>query len=287
MQNLRSWMFVPGHQQRMVDKALGLELDAAIFDLEDGVPSDKKNVARERVAKALSHSSKGPLRFVRTHPVGSARIDVDLDAVVQQGLDGLVLPKVDRAEDLLLVDNKLEIRESSIGFERGRVQLVALIESARGLIQAPAIAASCSRLVGLMFGAEDFALDLGVFTTGEGNPGDWIFARSSLVVAAASERLQVIDRAYLNIWNPEGMLEDSRFARELGFTGKSVIHPNQIETIHRVFTPNAVEVEQAKRIVDAFEEAEIAGLGAVTVEGQMVDLPIVERARRILKLMDL
>ena len=284
MQILRSWMFVPGHQQRMVDKALGLELDAAIFDLEDSVPPAEKDAARERVAAALEHPPGGPLRFVRTHPVGSAGIDADLDAVVRPGLDGLVLPKVDRAEDLLLVDSKLEGREPNVGLEPGSVRMVALVESARGLIQAPAIAASCPRLVGLMFGAEDFALDLGLFATREGELGDLLYARSALVVAAASERLQAIDRVYLDIRNPEGLLKDTRLARELGFTGKSLIHPGQIEAVHRVFQPTAGEVEQARSVVAAFEEAVAAGLGSVAVDGQMVDLPIVERARRILKL---
>jgi citrate lyase beta subunit len=135
-----------------------------------------------------------------------------------------------------------------------------------------------------MFGAEDFALDLGLFTTREGESGDLLYARSALVVAAASERLQVIDRVYLDIRNPEGLLKDTRLARELGFTGKSLIHPGQIEAVHRVFQPTAGEVEQARRVVEAFEEAEAAGRGSVAVDGQMVDLPIVERARRILKL---
>ncbi|MCZ6680357.1 MAG: CoA ester lyase [Candidatus Poribacteria bacterium] len=286
MQILRSWMFVPGHQQRMIDKALGLRLDVAMFDLEDGVPPAEKDTARNLVAATLGRSPGGPLRFVRIHPAGSPAMETDLRAVIQPGLDGLVLTKVNGPDDVLRVAAILDEREEDVGLQPGSARLLVTIESARGLIQAPAIAASCPRLVGLMFGAEDFALDLGLFATREGEAGDMLYARSALVVAAASERLQAIDRIYLDIRNPAGFERDAGLARELGFTGKALIHPGQIEIAHTVFRPTDAEVEYARRVVTAFEEAEAAGAGAVAVDGQMVDLPVVERARRILQLME-
>ena len=284
MHIMRSWMFVPGHQQRMIDKAYELKLDVAMFDLEDGVPPGEKNTARAMMAGTLARASDRMLRFVRIHPIGSKEIESDLSAVIRPGLDGLTLTKVNCPEDVSQVSAILDEREEIAGLQPGSVRLLATIESARGLIQAPAIAASSPRLVGLMFGAEDFAMDLGLFNVRQGEAGDFLYARSALVVAAASERLQAIDRVYLDIRNPDGLEKDTRFARDLGFTGKALIHPAQIEVVEKVFHPTDAEVTHAQRVVDAFEAAEVAGAGAVAVDGQMVDLPVVERARRALQL---
>ncbi len=284
MQIMRSWMFVPGHQQRMIDKAYGLKLDVAMFDLEDGVPPDEKNTARAMMPETLDRPSGGMLRFVRIHPAGTKEIEVDLPAVIRPGLDGLTLTKVHCPEDVLQVSQILDEREGRVGLRRGSVRLLATIESARGLIQAPAITASSPRLVALMFGAEDFAMDLGMFNVRQGEAGDFLYARSALVVAAASEGLQVIDRVYTEIRNPTGLEKDTRLARDLGFTGKALIHPAQIEVVEKVFRPTDAEVEYARRVVAAFEAAEADGAGAVAVDGQMVDLPVVERARRVVQL---
>ena len=290
MRIMRSWMFVPGHQQRMIDKAYGLKLDVAMFDLEDGVPPGEKNTARAMMPQTLDRPSSpfrdqgGMLRFVRIHPAGTKEIEVDLPAVIRPGLNGLVLTKVHCPEDVLRVSAILDELEGQAGLQRGSVRLLATIESARGLIQAPEIAASSPRLVGLMFGAEDFAMDLGLFNVRQGEAGDFLYARSALVVAAASEGLQAIDRVYLDIRNPTGLEKDTRLARDLGFTGKALIHPAQIEVVETVFRPTDAEAEYARRVVEAFEAAEAEGAGAVAVDGQMADLPVVERARRALQL---
>ena len=284
MRIMRSWMFVPGHQQRMIDKAYGLKLDVAMFDLEDGVPPGEKDTARAMMAETLARPASRALRFVRIHPAGTKAIEADLPVVIRSGLDGLTLTKVNYPEDVLAVSAILDEREEAAGLQRGSVRLLATIESARGLIQAPAIAASSPRLVGLMFGAEDFAMDLGLFSVRQAEAGDFLYARSALVVAAASEGLQAIDRVYTEIRNPAGLEQDTQLARDLGFTGKALIHPAQIEIVETVFRPTDAEVEHARRVVDAFEAAEAEGAGAVAVDGQMVDLPVVERARRVLQL---
>ncbi len=284
MRIMRSWMFVPGHQERMIDKAYGLKLDVAMFDLEDGVPPGEKNTARAMMPETLGRPSEGMRRFVRIHPARTREIEVDLPAVIRPGLEGLTLTKVNCPEDVLWVSAVLDAREESAGLQRGSIRLLATIESARGLIQAPAIAAASPRLVGLMFGAEDFAMDLGMFNVRQGEAEDFLYARSALVVAAVSEGLQAIDRVYLDIRNPAGLEQDTRLARELGFTGKALIHPAQIEVVESVFRPTHAEVEYARRVVDTFETAEAGGAGAVAVDGQMVDLPVVERARRVLQL---
>ena len=277
-------MFVPGHQQRMIDKAYGLKLDVAMFDLEDGVPPDEKDTARTMMAETLSRPSTELLRFVRIHPAGTEAIEADLPAIIRPGLDGLTLTKVNCPEDVSQISAILDEQEERAGLRQGSVRLLATIESARGLIQAAAIAAACPRLVGLMFGAEDFAMDLGLFNVRQGEAGDFLYARSALVVAAVSEGLQAIDRVYTEIRNPVGLEQDTRLARDLGFTGKALIHPAQIEVVEKVFRPTDAEVEHARRVVDAFEAAEAEGAGAVALDGQMVDLPVVERARRVLQL---
>ena len=284
MRIMRSWMFVPGHQGRMIDKAYDLKLAVAMFDLEDGVPPGEKNTARAMMPETLDRPSGGMLRFVRIHPAGTKEIEVDLPAVIRPGLDGLTLTKVNCPEDVSHVSAILDAREAQVGLERGSVRLLATIESARGLIQAPAIAAASPRLVGLMFGAEDFAMDLGMFNVRQGEGGDFLYARSALAVAAASEGLQAIDRVYVDFRNPAGLEQDTRFARDLGFTGKALIHPAQIEVVEKVFRPTDAEIEYARRVVAAFERAEAEGAGAVAVDGQMVDLPVVERARRVMQL---
>ena len=281
MRIMRSILFVPGHRQKMIDKARTLDADAVVLDLEDGVPAAEKDTGRSLVGAALAQSRSGPLCFVRPQAVGSGVIEADLDAVVQPGLAGLVLPKVEGAEELRQVDALLGEREARVGLALGTVKLVAIIESARGLIAAPAIAAAGPRLVGLLFGAEDFALDLGMSGVQQGEAGQMLYARSAIVVAAASARLQAIDRVYLDVTDPDGLRADAAEGRQLGFTGKALIHPGQIDVVRECFEPSPEQIAHAERVVAAFDKAD--GAGSITVDGQMVDLPVVSKARRLLE----
>ncbi len=278
MKSMRSWLFVPGHRQPMIDKALGLPADALIFDLEDGVPKAEKDVARSRVAAALDRARGGSTRFVRVHEAGSSELDADLQAIARAGLQGLVLPKVQGPEDVLQMHRWLDRHETRAGIPSGGVRLLATIESARGLVQAPAIASVTPRLVGLMFGVEDFALDMGLFS----HPGQGLvtYARSVLAVAAASGQIRAIDKVFTDISDPDGLAVEARRARDLGFVGKAVIHPGQVGTVNEIFSPTEAEERWARRIVEAFEER--ADEGPATVDGRMVDRPILERARWIL-----
>ena len=276
---IRSWLFVPGHRQKMIDKSPGRGSDALIYDLEDAVPPNEMEAARIKVGAALDSANEGPRRFVRIHGAGHGAVDGDLRAVVRPGLEGLVLPKVDRPEEVRTVDRSLTELESQAGMAPGSVRLAAMIESAAGLIQAPAIAGSSPRLAALMFGAEDFAVDLGLFSFRQG--GLLAYARSALVVAAASARLEVVDKVYVDFRDPDGLARETQAARELGFTGKLLIHPAQIEAVHQVFRPTDREVEAARRVVAAFEAAPEEG--TMAVDGRMVDLPVVKRAQWILR----
>jgi citrate lyase subunit beta/citryl-CoA lyase len=278
-------MFVPGNSEKMVTKALGLSnLDVAMFDLEDGIPYSAKAEGRTYVGSMLGATPGGPRRWVRINAIGTEHMEADLDAVVVKGLEGLVLPKVETAEQVGIVAQYLDKHEASVGLPAGSVGVVAAIESARGLLNAPAVAAASSRVVGLMFGAEDFGLDLGLSTNREGEARELVYARSALVVAAASAHVQSIDGVWPDFRDDEGLRRDALQARRLGFTGKSTFHPAQIDVINELFSPTAEDVAYAQRVIEAFEAAEAAGQGAVALGGQLIDRPIVERARRVLAL---
>jgi citrate lyase subunit beta/citryl-CoA lyase len=285
---LRSFMFVPGHRQRMVDRSLGLgeftpgALDVALLDLEDGVPVSEKQAARDVLAASLGRPSngKGPVRYVRMNAVGSDRREPDLAAILRPGLDGIVAPKVDSADDVLVLARILDERETSAGLERGKVKIIAAIESSRGLLASPAIAAASERVAGLMFGAEDFALDIGLPTLRVREAQELLYARSAMIIGAASAGRLSIDGVWPDIKDPDGLREDSERARRLGFSGKSLIHPGQVDVINEVFSPTSDELEYAHRVLVAFKEALARGDGAVALGGQLLDAPIVERARR-------
>jgi citrate lyase subunit beta / citryl-CoA lyase len=286
---MRSLMFVPGHRQRMVDRALGRgefapsALDVAILDLEDGVPPAEKATARAVVSAALLAASRGRLAlYVRVNPIGSAEHEHDLDGIVGWGLDAVVAPKVDHPEQVLDLARGLSKREDKAGLAPGSVRIVASIESAKGLLNAPAIASCSERVTALLFGAEDFALDLALPAQREGEAEELLHARSAVVVAAVAAGKAAIDGIWPDIDDGAGLRRDSLRARRLGFAGKSCIHPGQIDTINEVFTPTASELEQARRVVAAFEQARARGDGAVALDGKLLDPPIVERARRLL-----
>ena len=277
---------MPGNKERMVQKSLGLDVDAVMLDIEDGVPPAEKELARELIGHALGteRPDGGPARFVRINAIGHPRMDADLEAVLQPGLEGLVLPKVESVEEVRTVAGVLDVREPEAGLEPGSVALLIAIESPKGLFQAPAIAACSDRVVGLMFGAEDFGLELGLPLVREEEARELIYARSTLVSAAAAAHVQAVDGVWPDIRDDDGLWADARQARRLGFSGKSLIHPSQISAINTAFSPSPEEIERSRQVIDAFDEARARGDGSIAFGGQLIDLPIVERARRTLAL---
>jgi len=282
----RSWMFVPGHRQRMIDKALGLNADAIMLDIEDGVAPSEKDAARQLIADALGRERlpNSPTRFVRINAISHPRMDADLEAVVRPGLGGVVLPKVETSEEVLKVDSILSERELHLKIERGSIKLLIAIESPKGLLNAPAIAACSPRVVGLMFGAEDFGREMGLPTAREGEARDMIYARSAMAVAAASAHVQAVDGVWVDLKDTEGLWGFARQSRRLGFSGMSLIHPSQIDPINNVFSPTPEEIDYAQQVVKAYEEAVSRGDGSISFGGQLIDRPIVERARRTLEM---
>ncbi len=294
MDLLRSWMFVPGHRQKMIDKALGLNVDAIMLDIEDGVAPAEKETARQQIAASLDQvyatlagstaPRRGPARYVRVNAVGHERMHADFAAVIRPGLEGLVLPKVETPDQVKTVEQILARREPEVKIPPGSVRLLIAIESPRGLIHAQAIASASPRVIGLMFGAEDFGKELGLPVNREAEAKDLIYARSALVMAGAAAHVQIIDGVWPNIQDAEGLQRYALQARRLGFTGMSLIHPGQIDAINAVFSPTKEEVAYAEQVVRAFEEAQARGDGSVALGGQLIDLPIVERARRTLEM---
>ena len=282
MDLIRSWMFVPGHRQRMIDKAFGLNADAIMLDIEDGVAPNEKDAARKNIAESLGREKApgSPARYVRINAIGHARMDADLEAVIRPGLEGLVCPKVDTPEEVRQIDAILNDQEPKNNLKKGSVKLLIAIESPRGLLNAPAIAASSTRVAGLLFGAEDFGREIGLPTVREGEARDLIYARSSMVIAAACSHVQAVDGVWVDLNDSQGLLGFAKQSRQLGFSGMSCIHPSQVDAINTTFSPTAEEIDYCQKVLQAFEEANARGDGSIAFGGQLIDRPIVERARR-------
>jgi citrate lyase subunit beta/citryl-CoA lyase len=289
---MRSLMFVPAHRERMIERAIGhgefgaSELDVAILDLEDGVPLAAKDEARRRIVDVLARASRdgdGPSRFVRIRRALSDDGAGDLEAVVRPGIAGVMAPKVSRPDEVAWIAERLDALERDAKIAHGTVRIIPSIESAAALLEAPRIAKASDRVVGLTFGSEDFALDLGLPTKREGEAADLLYARSSMVVAAVSAGKLAFDGIWPDIKDSAGLRADTLRARRLGFTGKTLIHPDQIAVVNEIFSPTAAEVEEARRVVHAFDEALTRGEGAVALDGRMLDAPVVDRARRVLR----
>ncbi len=284
---MRSLLYTPGHRTdmvaRLLDAALPTPPDVALLDLEEGVPAAEKENARAVLRHAISPVATRMLLFVRVGRSTSGDIAKDLAAVVRPGLVGIVLPKVGRPEELTAVDAMLLQREKEEQLPERSLHVIASIESAAGLLEAPRIARA-PRLIGLMFGAEDFAADMGLPTKREGEAAQLLYARSAVVVAATAAKVLAFDGIWSNFKDEAGLRADSLRGRRLGFAGRQCIHPSQVPIVNASFSPTAEEIEHAKRVVAAFEAGLKDGHGAVALDGAMLDAPIVDRARRALKM---
>ena len=282
MKLCRSWMFVPGHVAKMVQKSSVVPADGTMLDIEDGVLPAFKAQARQVIAQEVPEMAEtGQTRFVRVNAIAQVEFKLDLDSVVGLNVAGVVLPKVESAGQVIDAAAELETLERARGVSR-RLRIVAAIESARGVIAASSIATASERMVGLMLGAEDLARDMGLPAQRVAEAHELIYARSALVMAATAARIQSIDQVWPNLSDTDGLCRDAMQARRLGFTGKAIIHPSQIESVNAAFSPTSADIDFARRVIAAFDEAEEKGLGAVSFGGQLLDKPIVDRARAVL-----
>lgn len=278
---LRSLLFAPGNHARRVEKALSLDADAVILDLEDAVAIAEKPAARVHVAAALQRPRRG-LLYVRVNALDTAFCYGDLLAVVQRGLDGIILPKAESPASIVTVDWLLSQLERERGLPGRNIDLIPIIETARGLQQIDAILAAGSRVRRVAFGAGDFTLDVNMaWSRGE---AELAHARSAIVTASRAAEIDApLDTVWADLTDPDGLEASARTALAYGFQGKMCIHPDQIAVANRVFTPSDAEIAFAERVCAAFAQAEAEGSAAIQLDGKFIDYPIVYRAQRVLK----
>ena len=284
IQPLRSFLFAPGNHTRRVEKALSLQADAVILDLEDAVATAEKRTTRDAVIAALTRPRR-PLLYVRVNAVDTELCYGDLAAIVRPGLDGIILPKVESAGGLATVDWLLAQIEREHGLVSRAIELIPIIETARGLNQIDAILASGTRVKRVAFGAGDFTLDVNMAWSR--NEAELTYARAKIATASRAAGIEApLDTVWIDLADEEGLEASARTALGFGFQGKMCIHPNQIAVVNRVFTPSEAEIALAERVVAAFARAEAEGSAAIQLDGKFIDYPIVYRAQRVLEKME-
>lgn len=271
----------------MLEKALASAADALILDLEDSVPTERKVDARKTIATWLHTESFGDKRiFVRINPIDSAWGMADIEACTQSRLDGFVVPKVERREELERVDRTLGVSERNRDIEIGRIGIVPIAtETASAALQIAQMT-DAPRLLAMTWGAEDLMNAIGALRNRDAG-GNYFplyeHCRNQTLLVATVAGVPAIDTVYTDLRDLEGLREECQYSADLGFLGKMTIHPNQIEIVNSAFTPSVIEVEECNRLIEAFEEARQQGLNAIQFEGKMVDEPHYRRARQILE----
>ena len=282
---LRSLLFAPGNHARRLEKVGTFGADAIVLDLEDAVADAEKKAARGTASAALPTYTGRTIVMVRVNGTTTGRMEGDVEAVVAADLDCIMVPKVEDASTLLVLDGLLTELERERGLEAGRIRILPLIETALGLVRCEEIAlVAPPRVVTLVFGLGDFSVDIGVDLTQ--GAAELLYARSRIVVAARAGRLQApIDGPYLDLKDTEGLVANTLHSRQLGYQGRVVVYPPQVEPVQRAYSElSAEEVERVRRVVVAFEQAEADGLASIQVDGRFVDYPIYFRARHRLRL---
>ena len=274
MRLIRSLLFAPANRHELLKKFLKYAADAVAIDLEDGTPENEKQAARDRLPEIVAYLRKHGLKamlFVRTNGPRSQHIRSDIAVAMNASVDGLIVPKVEKAVDLQMFETSLPI--------------IGIIETARGVAGVETLVQQeTQRLAGLAFGAEDFITDLGGRRTIEGL--EVLYARSRVILAAKLAGLQVLDQVVTAIRNDAAFRRDAEFGRQLGYGGKMCITPRQIEIANEVFSPSTEEVDRSRRLIQEYEAAQAEGRGAIEFEGSMVDEPLLKRARAVLQLAD-
>ena len=283
MSNLfRSLVFVPGNNPRFLEKAKSLPADIVCFDLEDSVPDKEKKKARALIKNILKQRSKySPDVFVRTNSPESGMVAADLKEIVQKGIDGIVIPKVNSAKELKKIEKTISSLEKKRKIKG--IRLMPSIESALGVVNCYEIASSSKRIDALVFGIFDLLNDMGIEYT-KGNPRGAKYSRYKVPVAATAAGVVAIDGIWQDLEDDDGFTKDCEVGRSLGYVGKSVIHPDQIETVHEIFHPSGPEIEWAKKVCEVYEATTKAGLGATVVDGKMIDEVHYKRAKALLKI---
>lgn len=278
----RSMMFVPGNNPGMIRDAAIYDADSLMFDLEDSVSYLEKDAARFLVYNALKTLDFGTKEtVVRINDISSGIGIEDLEAVIRAGVQIIRLPKTDTAQDVIDCEREIERIEKVAGIPIGSTGMMAAIESANGVLHVAEIASSSNRLIGIALGAEDYVTNL---KTTRSDGIELLFARCMILNAARAAGIAALDTVFSNVNDEDGFIAEATLIKKLGFDGKSVINPRQIEPLHRVFMPAEKDVEKAKAIVEALEEANARGSGVASLNGKMIDRPVALRAKHLLEL---
>jgi citrate lyase subunit beta/citryl-CoA lyase len=283
---MRTALFVPGNRPDRIEKAFNTEADAIIIDLEDAVPlSEKENTRTKVKEKVIQFNDR--MILVRVNALGSPFIKGDLNETIIEGVNGIILPKVEKADDIHDINKLLLEVEKKRSLPEGSIHLFPLIESAAAVQHVYDIVSTKTkpeRIYTVAFGAADYTLDMGIEMTMEGN--ELYYARSKIAIACRAAGIAPpVDTPFMiDLKNTEALVMDAKRAKELGFQGKLVIHPKQIDPCNRLFSPTPEEIDKAEKIVQAFEEAEAAGMAAIQLEGKFIDYPVVKRSKDILAL---
>lgn len=285
---MRTALFVPGNRPDRVEKAFNTEADVIIIDLEDAVPLSEKEATRSKVREKVTQFADRMI-IVRINPLGSPFIKGDLEEAVVEGVKGIMLPKVERADDIHDINRLLLDVEKKRALPEGTFLVFPLIESASAVQHIYEIVSTKTkpqRIYAVAFGAADYTLDMGIEMTLEGN--ELFYARSRISVACKAAGIAPpIDTPFMiDLADIDALVADAIRAKRLGFQGKLVIHPRQIEPCNRIFSPSPEKIARAKKIVQAFERAEAAGMAAIQLEGRFIDYPVVKHSKEILALAD-
>ena len=281
MTNLfRSLVFVPGNNPRFLEKAKTISADIVCFDLEDSVPEKEKSKARKLIKTALAQRKHYlPNVYVRTNSPESGKIELDLKEIIQKGVDGVVIPKVNSAKELKKIEKTIISLEKKAKISGTRI--IPSIESALGVVNCYEIASYSKRIDAIVFGIFDLLNDMGIEYT-KGNPLGAKYSRYKIPVVATAAGVYAIDGIWQDVKDKSGLRKDCKIGRRLGYVGKSVIHPDQVETVHKIFHPNKTEVAWAKLVVKTYNNSTKKGKGATVVDNKMIDEVHYKRAKALL-----
>src|SRR5688572_24732445 len=277
----RALLYMPGDDRRKIEKAPTLGVDSICMDMEDGVAANKKAEARAVIALAMKELDFGNSeRCIRINSIGSGIEKRDLVAALATNPDSIVVPKIESADQVKWVSEHIESYELSGNLSIGAIRLLIGVETAKGILNLKEIAESDRRLEAIIFGAEDYAASIGATRTKDAT--EVLYARSAVITACAANDLQAIDMVYIDFRDIEGLRLEAQQGARLGFSGKQIIHPNQVAPVQEAFTPSAEAIEYAQRVVEAFTTSQKEGRGAFALDGKMIDMPLLKNAQKVL-----
>ncbi len=283
MELFRSLLFVPGNRSDMLEKASTADTDILVPDMEDSVPDNEKSNARSLISEKLETlSGKNQSIVPRVNALDTGLTFDDIHAVVNSKTYGISVGKIESSWDIKEVSKILSQIESEKSVELGSTKIIAWIESASAIVNVSSIASASDRMLGIAFGGEDFTNDMGIQRSETGI--EILYPRSVVAVAAKAAGITAIDTPYVNFRDNDGLEQEIKSVLPLGFKAKFAIHPGQLQSINNLFSPSDEAIEYAKKVIEVFEEAERNGSGATSLDGKMIDVPVVKRARNLLEL---